>query len=171
MIQSCTAIASALLSYADGPVRLITPPEPPSTGAYSAFGVGAYVLCGVFLSAAVVSLWFWRELQRVSGDPSDRALAGAARMLGLSSGQRATLARLAGHLGNGVSPAALVVSRFALRRAVAIELDHKPEPKAVRELQRLVELLVGDISGEDAPRIATTPGTTPPAAKRRREPR
>ncbi len=160
------AMASAMnitqFTLADSPpkpLRLIVPQQPAdSAGSWMVMGIAGYVLAAALLILAAACYVAWRRERRLAGSPVERAFEAIAATMHLSSSQRQALTRIAGHLGAHVPPVALILSRSALRRAVAMELELKPEPKSVRELQKLVEKLVGE--------IAPTPhGETPRGVK------
>lgn len=146
--------------FVPGAVRLVVPAEG-STGEWWD------VLAAVFVSAAVVLLaasalgvWVWLGDRRRSTDPYDRAFRVAADRLGLGSAHRAVVVRLAGRLDGETPPVALLLSKAVLRRAVAAELETKPDVAAMREVTRLIEHL-----GADQPGLAEPDG--PPPSPRR----
>lgn len=155
-----------LLVASSQPVQLVVPPQATVSGLWSIAAAAILLVSLALLAAAGVCFWAWRRGTRFATDPNARAFAELARVLGLSSSQRQTVTRLAGRLGPNVQPVTILVSRLALRRAVAMELEHKPEPRAVRDLQRLVEKLVGDLSDP-----APAPPEFPARDARRRQER
>jgi hypothetical protein len=132
------------------PPRLIVPQAPVESPIPGVLGAVLMILSVTLLAASCIGIGVWRHDRKRMIEPSERAFLAYAKEYALSSAQRETARRIAGHLGPDVPPVALLLSRAALRRAVAMELEHKPEPRAVRELQRLVEKLVGDIESGPA---------------------
>lgn len=159
------------------PPRLIVPEVPLESPIPGVLGAVLIILSITLLAAAFIGIGVWRHDRKRMIEPSERAFLAYAKQYALNSTQRETARKIAGHLGSDVPPVALLLSKAALRRAVAMELEHKPEPRAVRELQSLVEKLVGDIESGPAqespappPASALTPASKPakPSVRRKK---
>lgn len=149
------------------PPRLIVPQVPAESPIPGVLGAVLIILSITLLAAAFIGIGVWRHDRKRMIEPSERAFLAYAKQYALNSTQRETARKIAGHLGPDVPPVAILLSRAALRRAVSMELEHKPEPRAVRELQNLVEKLVGDIeSGPQQESPAPPPASAvTPASK------
>ncbi|MCG3122954.1 MAG: hypothetical protein GIKADHBN_01360 [Phycisphaerales bacterium] len=154
-----TSIAILLVA---GPPRLVMEPDAQASQAWTiaAALLGAAAVFVLLMAAAFA--WVWSIDRRRSTDPTERGFIALSRAAGLSASQRSLVRRLAANLGPHAAPAGLLLSKAALRRAVAAELERKPEPASVRQLQKLVEALVGDIA---SPPQADREPKPPPAAR------
>ncbi len=165
---------TGLLSACDtlgqtGPIRLIGPDAPGSPNPWYTAAIACASLSAILLALSLATFIVWRRDRRHSATPQSRAWTGLASAWSLSSAQRRTVQRLAADLGPHDPPSALLLSRTALRRAVAKTLERKPEPAELRDIQRLVEKLVGDLpddrAGGDAPdQQRSAPGRVPSRA-------
>jgi hypothetical protein len=151
------------------PPRLIVPEVPAESPIPGVLGAVLIILSMTLLAAAFIGIGVWRHDRRRMIEPSERAFLAYAKQYALNSTQRETARKIAGHLGPDVPPVALLLSRAALRRAVAMELEHKPEPRAVRELQSLVEKLVGDIESAAAPQAVVPAPPAKPTVRRKQQ--
>lgn len=155
------------------PPRLIVPEQAASSPLPTLVGTVLIILSITLLAAAMVGIGVWRHDRRRLVAPPERAFLAYARRYALSSAQRDTARRLAGHLGPDVPPVTLLLSRAALRRAVAMELEHKPEPRAIKELQSLVEKIVGDLEAPPpvqpaSPSTPAIPAPSKPVVRRKK---
>jgi hypothetical protein len=154
-----TSVAILLLA---SPPKLVMEPGVQTSQAWN-IAASLLAAAGAFLLlVAGAFAWVWWIERRRSTDPTERGFIALSRAAGLSASQRSLVRRLATNLGPHAAPAGLLLSKAALRRAVAAELERKPEPASVRQLQKLVETLVGDISSP--PRADREP-KPPPAAR------
>lgn len=155
-------LATAILAIKSRPVKLIVPANAEASQAWWYLAIVLAALAVLLFAASLLALWLGRRTKHLAIDPLDRAATGLCIAAGLNSSQRKTLDTLAAALGPHTSPAALILSRTALRRAVASALEAKPDPSQTREIQKLIQRLVSDFDDSQtaAPKI--------PPAKRSR---
>jgi hypothetical protein len=151
VVPASSSWATGVLAQA-GPVRLVVADPSLAPAASSgwmsiAMWIGFAMGLVVLVIGAGVALVVWRSRlrRRTAGDPLLRARDVLCTQAGLSASDRRVLERLASELEPHASPAVLLLSPGAMKRAIGSMLERSSAPADLVAIERIVRRVWGAI--------------------------